>query len=208
MIEYGIEKFKEAGIQDIAIVLGKQSSGLYIDYLGSGGEWGVRLSYIIQEEAGGIAQALSHAEPYLSSNEKFVVLLGDNLFEDSLKPYMEQFALQEKGARVILKHVDNPRRYGVPILDGDTIVHIEEKPNDPQTSFCVTGIYMYDMSVFTVIHEIVPSARGEMEITDVNNEYARLGLLFYDIMDGWWTDAGTFKSLKEADSRLGIRDEE
>ncbi|MEX2415496.1 MAG: sugar phosphate nucleotidyltransferase [Paenibacillaceae bacterium] len=208
MIVHAVQKLKDAGIHDIHIVLSKQSAGMYTDYLGSGAEWGVRLSYIIQEQASGIAQALSHVETFLSYDEKLVVLLGDNLFEDSLQPHVESFIRQGRGARVILKEVVDPRRYGVPILNGNKIVHIEEKPEHPQSSYCVTGIYMYDMTVFTIIHEIKPSERGELEITDVNNAFAHLGLLSYDIMDGWWTDAGTFESLREADAELGKRDQQ
>ncbi len=208
MIVHGVMKLRDAGIQDIHIVLSKQSAGMYADYLGSGAEWGVKLSYIIQEQASGIAQALSRVESFLSDDEKLVVLLGDNLFEDSLLPYVEKFNLQEKGARVILKEVTDPRRYGVPKLEGSTIIHIEEKPEHPLSSYCVTGIYMYDMTVFRIIREIKPSSRGELEITDVNNAFAHMGLLSYDIMDGWWTDAGTFESLKEADSVLGKRGEQ
>lgn len=173
MIVHGVQKLKDAGINDIHIVLSKQSAGLYTDYLGSGAEWGVRLSFIIQEQASGIAQALSHVESFLAKDEKLVVLLGDNLFVDSLQPYVERFIEQGMGARVILKKVVDPRRYGVPILNGSTIVHIEEKPEHPQSSYCVTGIYMYDTTVFRVIREIKPSERGELEITDVNNAYAR-----------------------------------
>jgi len=206
MIIHGIKKLRDAGILDIHIVLSKQSAGLYTDFLGSGEEWGVRLSYIIQEQARGIAEALSHVETFLSYEDKFVVLLADNLFEDSLRPFVERFIIQGEGARVILKQVADPRRYGVPILNGHTIVQIEEKPENPQSSYCVTGIYMYDTSVFRKIREIKPSERGELEITDVNNTFAHLGLLSYDIMDGWWTDAGTFESLKEADTVIGKRD--
>lgn len=208
MIVHGIKKLKDAGIEDIHIVLSKQSAGLYTDYLGSGAEWGVRLSYIIQEQASGIAQALSLVESFLSNDDKIIVLLGDNLFEDSLLPYVGKFILQGKGARVILKEVVDPRRYGVPELNGNAIVHIDEKPEHPQSSYCVTGIYMYDMTVFRIIREIKPSDRGELEITDVNNIFAQLGLLSYDIMNGWWTDAGTFESLREADSVLGKRGEQ
>lgn len=208
MIVHGVQKLKDAGINDIHIVLSKQSAGLYTDYLGSGAEWGVRLSFIIQEQASGIAQALSHVESFLAKDEKLVVLLGDNLFVDSLQPYVERFIEQGMGARVILKKVVDPRRYGVPILNGSTIVHIEEKPEHPQSSYCVTGIYMYDTTVFRIIREIKPSERGELEITDVNNAFAHSGLLSYDIMDGWWTDAGTFESLREADSELGKRGEQ
>src|SRR5690606_20836533 len=125
MIQHGIEKLKEAGITDMIIVLSKQSSGIYTNYLGSGLEWDVRLSYVIQEEAGGIAQALSQTDVFLARNEKFMVLLGDNLFQDSLELYADRFRQQPKGARVIIKRVPDPRRYGVPILRGDTIIHIE-----------------------------------------------------------------------------------
>ncbi len=208
MIVHGIKKLKDAGIEDIHIVLSKQSAGLYTDYLGSGADYGVRLSYIIQEHAGGIAQALSLVESFLSRDDRIVVLLGDNLFEDSLLPHVEKYILQGKGARVILKEVADPRRYGVPKLKGNTIVYIDEKPENPQSSYCVTGIYMYDMSVFRIIHKIKPSSRGELEITDVNNIFAHSGLLSYGVMNGWWTDAGTFESLKEADSVLGKRGEQ
>lgn len=208
MIVHGIQKLKEAGIDHIHIVLSKQSTGLYTNYLGNGSEWGVHLSYIIQERASGIAQALSLVEPFLAEDEKFVVLLGDNLFEDSLISFVDNFIVQGKGARVILKNVLDPCRYGVPIFSGDTIMHIEEKPSNPQSSYCVTGIYMYDMTVFPYIHKAKPSERGELEITDVNNEYAHSGQLSYDIMDGWWTDAGTFDSLREAGMMLGIGDEQ
>jgi glucose-1-phosphate thymidylyltransferase len=208
MIVHGIQKLKDAGIDHIHIVLSKQSTGLYTDYLGNGSEWGVHLSYIVQENASGIAQALSLVEPFLASDEQIVVLLGDNLFKDSLRMFVDNFIVQGKGGRVILKHVVDPRRYGVPIFTGNTISRIEEKPSHPQSSYCVTGIYMYDMTVFQLIHKVKPSDRGELEITDVNNEYARLGQLSYDIMDGWWTDAGTFDSLREADSMLGNGDEQ
>jgi glucose-1-phosphate thymidylyltransferase len=203
MILHGIQKLKEAGITDILIVTGKQSASLYADFLGSGIEWGVRLFFIIQEEAGGIAHALSQAEVFISKTDKFIVLLGDNLFENSLLEHVEQFALQERGARVILKHVKDPRRYGVPVLKDNVIESIDEKPVDPKSSYCVIGIYMYDSSVFDIIRRIKPSERGELEITEVNNVFAHQGILEYSFMEGWWTDAGTFESLREADLRLG-----
>ncbi|WP_019422458.1 sugar phosphate nucleotidyltransferase [Paenibacillus sp. OSY-SE] len=206
MVSYGIERLRTAGIKDIFMVIGKSSAALYTDYFGSGRAHSVHVTYAIQEEAGGIAQALSLAEPYLAPGEKFVVLLGDNLFQDDLTPYVKAFHEQPQGeARVLLKHVHDPRRYGVPVFDAadkERIKRIEEKPKHPQSSYCVTGIYMYDTDVFNHIHSIVPSARGELEITDVNNCYAQAGKLQYDIMQNWWIDAGTFESLHEAAIQL------
>ena len=207
MILYGLEKLREAGIEDILLVTGKHSAGLYMDFLGSGAEWGVNLTFKVQEEAGGIAEALALTEPFLPKEEKFVVLLGDNLFEDSLIPHIEKFKQQPTGARVLLKSVDDPRRYGVPTLLGETITEIIEKPKQPKSNYCVTGIYMYDMDVFSEIRKVSPSARGEMEISSVNNLYAEEGKLTYGVLSGWWTDAGTFGSLREAEDRLGSGDD-
>lgn len=203
MIHYAVAKLAQAGIDDILLIIGKQSAGLFIDYLGSGKQFGVRLTYRIQEEAGGIAQGLSLAEGFVSPGEKMIVLLGDNLFEDDLKPFTEQFDRQEQGAAmVMLKEVDDLNRYGVPVFLRDSIIFIEEKPSTPKSGFCVTGVYMYDSAVFDIIRKIRPSQRGEMEITDVNNVYAVEGRLRYGVMNGWWTDAGTFDSLREAGDRL------
>lgn len=202
MIYYAIEKLREAGIYDILLVTGKQSASLYIDFLGSGKEWGVRVTYKIQEEAGGIAEALDLAESIVHPGEKLLVLLGDNLFEASLASYVKEFEVQPGGAKVFLKEVDEPGRYGVPVMDGELIKRIDEKPEHPQSSYCVTGIYMYDSSVFDLIRTITPSARGEMEITDVNNLYAEKGALTYHILPGWWIDAGTFPSWYEATDKL------
>lgn len=202
MIFHAIEKMRQAEVRDIVIVTGKQSAGLFADYLGSGQEWGLNLALRIQEKAGGIAEALLLAEPFIDSGEKLIVLLGDNLFEDSLVPFAEKFKQQKSGAKVLLKRVKDPRHYGVPVLESERIVRIEEKPEKPASSYCVTGIYMYAADVFEVIRKIRPSARGEMEITDVNNVYAANGALTHDILEGWWTDAGTFESLYEAGERL------
>lgn len=206
MISYGIERLRSAGITDLLIVIGKMSAGLYADYIGNGQKMGVRVSFAVQEEAGGLAQALSLAEPYIAADEKFVVLLGDNLFVDDLTPYVQSYKQQApKEARVLLKRVHDPRRYGVPVFDDehrDRIVCIEEKPKRPRSAFCVTGIYMYDSSVFEYIREIKPSSRGELEITDVNNLYATEGKLHYDLLQGWWTDAGTFESFQDAAIKL------
>ncbi|WP_010503115.1 sugar phosphate nucleotidyltransferase [Paenibacillus elgii] len=202
MIHYAISKMAEVGISDILLVTGKHSGGLFIDYIGSGREWNVRMSFKVQEEPGGIAQALSLAEDFVNPREKFVVLLGDNLFEDSLKEEFARFREQPVQARVFLKKIEDPRRYGVPVMDGSRIVRIEEKPELPKSSYCVTGIYMYDAGVFDIIRTIQPSARGEMEITEVNNRYAARGMLSYGILNGWWIDAGTHLSFMEAAQRM------
>ncbi|MBJ6363822.1 sugar phosphate nucleotidyltransferase [Paenibacillus sp. GCM10012307] len=209
MILYSIRKLKEAGITDIELVTGRTSAGLFTEFLGSGRDEGVSLTYRIQEEAGGIAEALKLAESFVGS-EKFVMLLGDNLFEEPLTAHIEAFRKQENGAMVLLKQVPDPHRYGVPDFDhtSKTIVAITEKPAVPQSNYCVTGIYMYDSSVFSFIDQIKPSGRGELEITDVNNAYASRGLLHYRTLTGWWTDAGTFDSLHEAASRLREEDTE
>lgn len=202
MVCYGIEKLKEAGIKDILLIISKQSAGLYTDFLGSGSDMGVRLTYKIQEKAGGIAEALELARGFIVPGDRFVVLLGDNLFLDRLTPFIDKFIQQPAGsARVLLKKVDDPRRYGVPVFDSqrpELISYIEEKPKQPKSDFCVTGIYMYDDKVFEHIAVTSPSSRGELEITDVNNLYAGEGTLEYDVLQGWWSDAGTFESLHAA----------
>ncbi|WP_223069488.1 sugar phosphate nucleotidyltransferase [Paenibacillus caui] len=210
MICYGIERLRQAGITDIMLIISKQSAGLYTDFLGSGSSMGVRITYKIQEEAGGIAEALELAKGFITPRDRFVVLLGDNLFLDNLKPFVEKFQKQPYGtARVLLKRVNDPRRYGVPVFDKDNrklISYIEEKPKQPKSNYCVTGIYMYDDQVFEHIAATEPSDRGELEITDVNNLYARESKLEYDILRRWWTDAGTFESLHDAARRMkGIR---
>nr|WP_246362815.1 sugar phosphate nucleotidyltransferase [Paenibacillus alba] len=198
MIQYAIEKLSKAGVQDILLITGKQSAGLYLEYLGGGDKFGVRLTYKLQEKAGGIAQALSLAEEFIHAGEKFVVLLGDNLFEDSLLPFMEAFKHQKEGAMVILKEVTDPRRYGVAKMKDGVIEQIEEKPEHPSSNNAVTGIYLFDASVFGIIKTQAPSQRGEMEITDVNNVYAAEGSLSHGFLVGWWIDAGTHESLFQA----------
>ncbi|MBB3131708.1 glucose-1-phosphate thymidylyltransferase [Paenibacillus rhizosphaerae] len=206
MIVYGIDRLRQAGITEILIVMGKQSAGLYTDFLGSGQDFGVQLTYRIQESAGGIAEALDQARGFIVRDEKFVVLLGDNLFLDDLGPYVDKFMQQPAGtARVLLKQVQDARRYGVPVFDRahpELISLIEEKPARPKSSYCVTGLYMYDTAVFDIISGIRPSDRGELEITDVNNVYAADGRLEYDILQQWWSDAGTFESLQEAGKKM------
>ncbi|MCL6443394.1 MAG: NTP transferase domain-containing protein [Alicyclobacillus sp.] len=203
MIEYPLQKLHDAGVRDVLIILGKHSAGLYLEYLGSGNERGLRLTYRVQEQSGGIAEALALAEGFIHPDEKFVVMLGDNLLGDDLTPFINEFQLQETGARVLLTPVSDPRRYGVPVFNENRIVAIEEKPEHPKSSFCVTGVYMYDSEVFDVIRTIHPSARGELEITDVNNYYARQGTLSYNILQNWWVDAGTHQSIFEAAQKIG-----
>ncbi|MDF2673574.1 MAG: spore coat protein [Clostridiales bacterium] len=197
MIDHIICKVKQAGIKDIIIVTGKEHMGSVVNLLGSGHEYGVNFTFRIQDQPGGIAEALGLCCGFVN-NDKSLVILGDNIFEDDIQPFIEDFNRQEKGARILLKEVSDPERYGVPELDGNKILGIEEKPKYPKSRYCVTGIYMYDNRVFDIIKELHPSARGELEITDVNNWYIRDGSLSYSTLKGWWTDAGTFDSLLSA----------
>jgi glucose-1-phosphate thymidylyltransferase len=197
MIYHAIAKLKEAAIQDILIVTGKEHMGDVVNLLGSGKELGVDFTYKVQDEAGGIAQALGLAEQFVG-NDQMVVILGDNVFNDSITFYVNNFIAQGKGAKILLQKVDDPQRYGVAELDGNNIVSIEEKPLKPKSNYAVTGIYMFDNSVFEIIKTLKPSGRGELEITDVNNAYIRKKQLTYDILQGWWTDAGTHASLVRA----------
>lgn len=199
MIYHPISKLKEAGIQDIFIVTGKDHAGAIVNLLGSGYEMGLKFTYRIQDQAGGIAQALGLAEEFVGDS-KCVVILGDNIFEDSISEYVKKFAEQKEGAKILLKQVEDPERYGVAELSGDKVVSIEEKPKKPKSDYSVTGIYMYDSDVFGIINTLKPSGRGELEITDVNNEYIQRGTLTSDKFEGWWTDAGTFESIAYANS--------
>ena len=198
MIYYPILTLVEAGIKDILIVTGGNSAGDFLRLLGNGREFGLsHLSFVYQEGEGGIAAALSLAE-HFSENDKIVVILGDNIVEKSIKKEVEIFEKQEKGARILLKEVENPERFGVAEIKDGKIVRIIEKPKIPPSNLAVTGIYMYDSQVFDIIRTLKPSERGELEITDVNNKYLEMGQLTYGILDGWWTDAGTFDSLLKA----------
>ncbi|GAB2669932.1 sugar phosphate nucleotidyltransferase [Paenibacillus thermoaerophilus] len=197
MIFHPIYKLIEAGIEEILIVTGKEHMGDVVNLLGSGHDFGVTFTYKVQDQAGGIAQALGLAENFVNG-DKSVVILGDNIFNDSICPYVEKFRAQERGAKILIQEVEDPERYGVPELSGDRIVSIEEKPKQPKSNYCVTGIYMYDSQVFDIIKSLSPSSRGELEITDVNNAYVKKDLLTYDILPSWWTDAGTFPSYAKA----------
>ncbi|MFU0800621.1 MAG: sugar phosphate nucleotidyltransferase [Xylanivirga thermophila] len=194
MIYYPIYKLKKAGIEDILVVTGKEHAGAIVNLLGSGYEMGLKFTYRIQDRAGGIAQALDLGREFVGQ-DRCVVILGDNIFEDDITPYVDSYKKQDKGARILIKEVPDPERYGVAEIKDGHILSIEEKPQKPKSSFCVTGIYMYDNQVFDIIKNLKPSDRGELEITDVNNAYISQGTLTYDKMQGWWTDAGTFKSL-------------
>jgi glucose-1-phosphate thymidylyltransferase len=199
MIYYPISKLKKAGIKEIMIITGKEHMGAVVNLLGSGSEFGLEFTYRIQDQAGGIAQALGLCE-FFVGNDRCVVILGDNVFEDDITEYVENYRKQEKGAKVLIKEVPDPHRFGVPELKNGKIMSIEEKPKNPKSNYSVTGIYMYDSKVFDIIKTLKPSHRGELEITDVNNAYIGLGELTYDILKGWWTDAGTFESLERANS--------
>jgi len=205
MIYHSIHKLREADINDILIVTGRDHMGDVVNLLGSGYEFGVNFTYKVQDQAGGIAQALGLAEDF-AQGQPMTVILGDNIFSDSLSSYVKNFRRQNTGAKILLQEVADPERYGVAELEGRNIKSIEEKPKVPKSSYAVTGIYMYDSKVFSIIRNLKPSGRGELEITDVNNAYITQGLLTYDILSGWWTDAGTHESL--AYSNELVRDQE
>jgi glucose-1-phosphate thymidylyltransferase len=195
MIYYPLESLCRAGIRDIMIVTGGNSAGDFLRLLGNGRDFGLKdIYYTYQEGEGGIADALRLCE-HFAEGERICVILGDNIFEDDLGLYARRYERQPSGARILLKEVKDPERFGVPVFEGDRIVRIEEKPVAPQSRHAVTGVYMYDGRVFDYIKRLRPSARGELEITDVNNAYIAHGDLEYDVLEGWWTDAGTFESL-------------
>ncbi len=198
MIYYPIRTLINAGIEDIMIVTGGNSAGDFLKLLGNGKDFGLKhLNYTYQEGEGGIADALSLVE-HFADDEPICVVLGDNIIEKNIREAADQYRAQEKGAKILLKRVHDPQRFGVPELDGDRVVRIEEKPSAPRSDFAVIGIYFYDASVFEVIKTLVPSDRGELEITDVNNHYISRGEMTWNELEGWWTDAGTFASLRHA----------
>ena len=198
MIFHSVKQLTAAGITDILIVTNAQYVGDFVNALGSGKDFGCEFTYRVQEEAKGVAHALSLAEGF-TAGDRIVVLLGDNIFEHSIQQAISDFQGQQKGARVLLKQVDDPKRYGVAVLNRKhQIVEIEEKPIHPKSDYAVVGVYFYDASVFDIIRTIEPSARGEYEITSVNNVYIDRGQLEYSLVEGEWVDAGTFDSLAEA----------
>ena len=195
MIFYPIEKLTGAGIEEILIVTGTEHMGDVVNLLGSGKDYGCRFTYKVQDEAGGIAQALGLAENFVG-DDSMTVILGDNIFETDLSQAIQNYP--GKGAQILVKQVDDPDRFGVAEIDGDQVTGIEEKPDHPKSDYAVTGIYMYDAEVFDLIKNLKPSKRGELEITDVNNDYISRGEMKYSVLDGWWTDAGTPESYKIA----------
>jgi glucose-1-phosphate thymidylyltransferase len=200
MIYYPIETLRNAGIDEILIVTGGNSAGDFLRLLENGDELGVSLSYAYQRGEGGIAAALRLAERFVGG-DSICVMLGDNLIERDIRATADAFRARQQGACILLKEVDDPERFGVAVRDGDRIAKIIEKPKDPPSNLAVIGIYLYDNRVFEIIKTLKPSARGELEITDVNNAYIGLGQMSYGMLEGWWTDAGTFDSLLRA-SRL------
>ncbi len=198
MIYYPIQCLLNAGVDEIMIVTGGEHAGDFLKLLRNGKHLGVRdLQYTYQEGEGGIADALKLAEDFVDG-DKLVVVLGDNIIEKNIRKAVGEFFTQPSGAKLLLKEVPDPQRFGVVRFDGDRIVEIIEKPADPPSAYAVTGLYMYDADVFEICQTLKPSGRGELEITDVNNAYLQRGDLTYDILEGWWTDAGTFESLFRA----------
>lgn len=198
MIYYPLARLKEAGIKEILIVTGREHMGDVVNLLGSGNDLGLSLTFKVQDQAGGIAQALGLAENF-AAKEGVTVILGDNVFSDSLADFVADYEKRGIGAKILLQKVKDPQRYGVAELDeNNKVISIEEKPATPKSNYCVTGIYMFDPEVYSIVKSLKPSGRGELEITDVNNTYIRQGALTADILSGWWIDAGTFNSLKQA----------
>jgi len=194
MIYYPMETLINAGIKDIMIVSGRGHAGHFLELLGSGVDYGVHFTYEIQEQAGGIAQALSLAEDFVDG-DSVTVILGDNIFQDNIEKDVANF---NSGAKIFLKEVTDAQRFGVAELKGEKVISIEEKPKVPKSNFAVTGLYMYNPEVFDAIKTFKPSGRGELEITDVNNYYISKGAMEYGVLEGFWSDAGTFESLLRA----------
>jgi glucose-1-phosphate thymidylyltransferase len=198
MIYYPLQTLIQAGIDDIMLVTGGSSAGDFLRLLGNGSELGLsHLNYTYQEGEGGIADALRLAE-YFADGQPICVILGDNIIEGQIDDAVKRFRHQGRGAKLLIKEVPDPQRFGVPVFDGDQMLRIEEKPAVPASPYAITGIYFYDARVFDIIRTLKPSTRNELEITDVNNAYLQSGELTWDILAGWWTDAGTFESLHRA----------
>jgi glucose-1-phosphate thymidylyltransferase len=198
MIYYPLQTLVDAGIRDILVVTGGKNAGDFLRLLANGKNFGLKhIGYTYQEGEGGIADALALAE-HFADGDQICVILGDNIIQGSIRSAVDQFRQQESGARILLKKVPDAERFGVAEIAANRIVNIEEKPKRPKSDFAVTGIYMYDTTVFDKIKTLVPSRRGELEITDVNNAYIREGTMTFSFLEGWWTDAGTFDSLLRA----------
>lgn len=204
MIYYPIIALVNAGIRDIMVVTGGNNAGDFLKLLGNGKEFGLQhINYTYQAGEGGIAEALNLAS-FFADNEKICVILGDNIIEKNIVNAVQAFEQQEKGAKIILKEVLDPDRFGVPVFEDGKIVKIEEKPKLPKSPYAVIGIYFYDAKVFDIIKTLRPSDRGEMEISDVNNAYIDMGEMTYEILEGWWSDAGTFDSLVHATNLVAM----
>jgi glucose-1-phosphate thymidylyltransferase len=198
MIYFPIQTLVNAGITDIMIVTGGNSAGDFLKLLGNGKAFGLKhLNYTYQEGEGGIAAALSLVE-HFAGEDPICVVLGDNIIQGNIRPAVDAYREQGGGAKILLKKVTDPQRFGVPELSGQRVLRIEEKPKQPKSEYAVIGIYMYDAAVFEIIRTLKPSGRGELEITDVNNAYISRGEMTWDELEGWWTDAGTFESLLHA----------
>ncbi len=201
MIYYPLRTLVNAGLKDIMIVTGGNNAGDFLRLLGNGKGFGLKdISYTYQEGEGGIADALKLAENFIDK-DKMVVILGDNIIGDDISNAVNEFERQDRGAKIFLKEVSDPERFGVAEIEGDRVINIEEKPQKPKSNYAVAGLYMYDSDVFEITETLKPSGRGELEITDVNNEYIGRGTMTYSVLKEWWTDAGTFESLFRA-SRL------
>lgn len=202
MIFYPIQTLVNAGITDIMVVTGGSSAGEFLRLLGNGKAFGLQhLNYAYQEGEGGIAEALSLVE-HFAAEDPVCVVLGDNIIEGNIRAAVASYREQGRGAKIMLKKVSDPQRFGVPKLDGRKVVYIEEKPKAPQSDYAVIGVYMYDSGVYDIIRSLEPSARGELEITDVNNAYIARQEMTWEELDGWWTDAGTFESLLRASNMV------
>ena len=198
MVYYPIQTLVNAGIQEILLVTGGKNAGDFLRLLGNGKDFGLRhLNYTYQEGEGGIAEALALAE-HFADGDPICVILGDNIIENNNRDAVHNFKAQQQGAKILLKEVPDAERFGVAEIRGDRVIGIEEKPKAPRSNYAVIGVYLYDATVFQKIHRLKPSGRGELEITDVNNFYVEEGTLTYEVLDGWWTDAGTFESLLRA----------
>jgi glucose-1-phosphate thymidylyltransferase len=198
MVYYPIQTLVNAGIQEILLVTGGKNAGDFLRLLGNGKDFGLRhLNYTYQEGEGGIAEALGLAE-HFADGDPICVILGDNIIENNIRDAVHNFKAQKQGAKILLKEVSDAERFGVAEVRGDRVIGIEEKPKAPRSNYAVIGVYLYDATVFQKIHRLKPSGRGELEITDVNNFYVEEGTLTYEVLNGWWTDAGTFESLLRA----------
>jgi glucose-1-phosphate thymidylyltransferase len=197
MVLHSVEKLVEAGVTDIMIITGTEHMGDMISLLGSGAEYGCGFTFRVQDQPDGIGGALKLCEAFVGA-DNCIVILGDNIFRASLKDPLANFVENNKSCQLFLKKVPDPQRYGVAILNGESVVQIEEKPLNPKSDYAITGIYIYNSEVFDILRTLKPSSRGEYEITDVNNAYIKQGTMSYTILDGWWTDAGTHPSYHKA----------